>query len=309
MAKKKRKGLGLFRIVLILLLFAILVLVLVLVIKNNFSLETKDKETVVLDEEKVNETVKISLEGYDVYLDDDKLDFNFIIAKLSFESSDTNLYYDLNYLTTGEKIKLGQCDYYLSKIKALNYDISSFNLLDTEFVSDTGHITGNVFIPFLKNYNELSIYNGEEIVFNLSNNKHSINELLYDVQTEDIKTDKYDISVSNSYTENTFIASDTGEEFPVPLALVFELRVNELANSNVYIEEAKYIPEGALSGFSIGMLDDHIDSYKIKNIINKKLQVGDNYGLFFQISDQTNLKGKIMIKFSDSDNWIEINEE
>lgn len=309
MAKKKRKGLGLFRIVLILLLFAILVLVLVLVIKNNFSLETKDKETVVLDEEKVNETVKISLEGYDVYLDDDKLDFNFIIAKLSFESSDTNLYYDLNYLTTGEKIKLGQCDYYLSKIKALNYDISSFNLLDTEFVSDTGHITGNVFIPFLKDYNELSIYNGEEIVFNLSNNKHSINELLYDVQTEDIKTDKYDISVSNSYTENTFIASDTGEEFPVPLALVFELRVNELANSNVYIEDAKYIPEGALSGFSIGMLDDHIDSYKIKNIINKKLQVGDNYGLFFQISDQTNLKGKIMIKFSDSDNWIEINEE
>lgn len=307
---RKKKGINVFRIVIVLLLLVVVAVTLILVFKNAFNLEKKEEvDTTVKTEEEVNETVKISLEDYDVYFDDDKLEFNFIIAKLSFESNTTNLYYDLDYLTTSEKIKLGQCDYYLGKIKALNYDISSFNLLDTQFTSDTGRVTGNVFIPFLKNYNEICIYNGEVIKFDLTENKHNINELFYDVQTEDIKTDKYDIAVSNSYTENTFITSDTGDEFPVPLALVFELHINELASPNVYVEEAKFIPDGALSGFSIGMLDDHIDSYKIKNIINKKLQVGDNFGLFFQISEQTNTKGKIMIKFSDSDNWIEVSED
>ena len=307
---RKKKGINIFRIVIILLLLVVVALTLILVLKNmNLEKEKEEVATETKTEEEVNETVKISLEDYDVYFDDDKLDFNFIIATLSFESNTTSLYYDLDYLTTSEKIKLGQCDYYLGKIKALNYDISSFNLLDNQFTSDTGRVSGNVFIPFLKNYNEICIYNGEVIKFDLAENKHDINELFYDVQTEDIKTDKYDISVSNSYTENTFITSDTGEEFPVPLALVFELHINELAASNVYVEDAKFIPEGALSGFSIGMLDDHVDSYKIKNIINKKLQVGDNYGLFFQISEQTNTKGKIMIKFSDSDNWLEIGED
>lgn len=309
MAKKKRKGLGVFRTLIIILLLVLIVLVLVLIFKNGIKLEKepiKEKEQTV--EINQNEEVKISCNKYDVYFDDDdKLGFNFIIAELSFNNDNGNLYYDLSKLHTSEKISLDSVDFYLSKIQSYNFDISSFNLLDTQFTSEGGHLKGNVFIPVLANYNSISVFNGEEIKFDLTKNKHNINELLYDIQTEDIKTDKYDIIVSNSYLENTFITSDTGEEFPCPLALVFELYVKELTNSNVYIEAAKFIPEGALSGFSLDMIDDHVDSYKIQNVINKKLKTGDKYGLFFQVSEQTNTKGKIMIKFSDSDKWIELN--
>lgn len=309
MARKKKKRFGIFRILLIVLLVSIVIFVIVLVLKNGINLEKKEEENNIENNisENINNEVKISCNKYDVYFDDDdKLGFNFIIAELNFSSNNGSLFYDLSNITTSEKIKLDSADYYLSKIKSFNYDVSGFNLLDSQFSSDGGNVRGNVFIPFLENYNEVCIYNGEVIKFDLSKNKHNINELLYDIQTEDIKTDKYDIIVSNSYLENTFITSDTGEEFPCPLALVFELYVKELSNNNIYIESAKFIPDGALSGFSLDMIDDHVDSYKIKNVINKKLKSGDKYGLFFQVSEQTNTKGKIMIKFSDSEKWIEL---
>lgn len=308
MTKKKRKGLGIFRILLIVLLVILVVLVVILIFKNGINLDKEPEKEVVVDtQDDLNDVVRISCDKYDVYYDDDdKLGFNFIIAELNFTNDNGNLYYDLGYLTSSEKIKLDSVDTYIEKLTEFNYDIKKFNLLDTEFTSEGGNLKGNVFIPVLENYNTISIYNGEEIKFDLSSNKHNINELLYDIQTEDIKTDKYDIVVSNSYLENTFITSDTGEEFPIPLALVFELYVNEITSSNVYIEAAKFVPDGALSGFSLDMINDHVNSYKIENVINKKLKNGDRYGLFFQVSEQTNTNGKIMIKFSDSDKWIEL---
>lgn len=307
---RKKKGIGLFRILVLIFLLVLIVLVLVLILKKNVTLE-KDQEEVKKEEVQVNinEEVKISCNKYDVYFDkDDKLGFNFIIAELNFvNNNNSSLYYDLKNLYTGEKIKLNDVESYLAKLQAFNYDVKKFNLLGYEFNSEGGSLSGNVFIPFLKDYTSLSIYNGEEIQFDLTKNKHYVDELLYDVQTEDIKTDKYDIRISDSYTENTFITSDTGEEFPCPLALVFELYVQELSSSNVYIETAKFIPDGSLSGETLAiLLDDHVDSYKIKNVINKKLKTGDKYGLFFQVSEQTPETGKIMIKFSDNEKWIEI---
>lgn len=317
MGKHKKRSFSLFRASIIVLLLVIIILVLILILKNGVSLDKNEENNQEQTEQKeentnqdLNENVSISLNSYDVYIDDNnKLDFNFIIANLKFVSADGSLYYELSNLITGEKKRLDDCDYYLNKITACNYDISQFNLLGKEFSADAGYISGNVFIPFSKDYknSELSIYNGEQIKFDLTSHKHNLTELLFDVETEDIKTDKYDISVSSSYTENTFYTSDTNEEFPVPLALVFELSVNELATSNVHIEDATFIPNGASAGASIKCLDDHVNALKIKNIINKNLKVGDKYGLFFQISEQTVQKGKILIKFSDSDKWIEIN--
>lgn len=310
MTRKKKKGLGFFRIFIIILLLILIALVLVLYMKNNFGLEKKEKEDVAQEEniqtENLNDVVKISCNKYDVYFDeDDKLGFNFIIAELDFTNINGALYYDLSNMTTGEKIRLDSCEYYLSKIKEYNYDIKKFDLLDVQFSSEGGNLRGNVFIPFIKRSNEVSIYNGEKIDFDLSKNKHNINELFYEIKTEDIKTDKYDIVVSNSYLENGFVTS-TGDEFMCPLALVFELSVVELTSPNVYIENAKFIPDGALSGFEINLLPNDVDSLKIQNIINKKLKAGDKYGLFFQVSEQTNTSGTIMIKFSDNEKWLEL---
>lgn len=316
MGKHKKRSFNLFRATIIVLILVIVILVLIIVLKNGVNLDgnndNKEEKTEDVidkkDDTDLNENVSISLNSYDVYFDDnDRLGFNFIIANLKFTSADGPLYYDLAKLTTGEKIRLNACEYYLNKIQACNFDINKFNLLENEFSSDAGYIDGNVFIPFEKDYNVLSIYNGEKIDFDLTQHKHSVMELFFEVETEDIKTDKYNITVSNSYTENTFVTSDTGEDAPYPLALVFELVINELATSNVHVEEAKFIPNGAAAGFSIGNIDDHVDSYKIKNIVNKNLKVGDKYGLFFQISEQTNIEGKILIKFSDSDKWVEVN--
>lgn len=311
MTKKKKKGLGFFRIFVIILLLVLIALVLVLIFKNGINLDKEVKEEVFEQDstnqpENLNDVVRISCNKYDVYFDDDnKLGFNFIIAELDFTNANGSLYYDLSNLTSSEKIKLNSVEYYLSKIKEYNYDIKKFDLLDVQFSSEGGNLRGNVFVPFLENYNEICIYNGEVIKFDLTKNRHSINELFYDVQTEDIKTDKYDITVSNSYLENEFVTV-TGEQFMCPLALVFELTVNELSNSNVYIENAKFIPDGALSGFEINILPNDVNTLKIQNIINKKLKVGDKYGLFFQVSEQTNTNGIIMIKFSDSDKWLEL---
>lgn len=315
MTKKKKKGLGFFRILVILLLIVLIVLVLVLILKNGMNLDNKkedEKTNEVVDhssEKDINEVVKISCNKYDVYFDDDnKLGFNFIIAELDFANSNGSLYYDLGYLTTSEKIKLNDVEFYLNKIKSYHYDINNFDLLDTQFSSEGGNLRGNVFIPFLENYNEICIYNGEVIKFDLTKNKHSITELFYDVQTEDIKTDEYDISISTSYIENQFITSDTGDEFACHYALAFELVVNKLSSKNIRIVEAKFVPENAMSGGSFDALDDHVDSLRIKNIINKNLKEGDVYGLFFQIDEQITQKGSIMIKFSNSDNWVEVKE-
>ena len=311
---RKKKGRGILGTIILILIILILVLVLIIIIKNNLSLDSDTKKedtpsnelikTTDNPQETINETITISCEDYDVYFDDDVLGFNFIIAKLSFDSTSSTLYYDLANLTTSEKIKLDSCEFYLSKIQSFNYDLSEFNLLNNQFSSDGSHMSGNVFIPFTDNKGNLSVYNGEEIKFDLSKNNHNINELFYDIKTEDIKTEKYDISVSNSYEEFEFVKS--GEPFACPLALVFELSVNSISSKNVYVEAAKYIPDGA--SFEIDAMDDQIDSYKIVNVLNKKLKSGDTYGLFFQISEQTNRKGRIMVKMSDSENWIELKE-
>lgn len=308
MARRKRKGLGIFRILVLLLLVALIVLVLVLIFTKKVTLEKQTEEAKQeTSQNDINKKIKISCNKYDVYFDeDDKLGFNFIIAEIDFETTEGNLYYDLANMHTAEKIKLNECDYYLEKLKSFKYDISKFNLLDYQFSCEGSHLTGNVFIPFKNNTNELSVYNGEGIDFDLKKNVHNINELLYEIKTEDIKTDEYDISISTSYIENMFVTAGTGEEFVCPYALAFELTVNSVSSNNVYIEKAKYIPEGASANDYYDCLDDYVDSYKITNIINKKLKKGDKYGLFFQIFEDTNTSGTIMIKFSDSDKWMEL---
>lgn len=309
MAKRKRKGLGIFRIFIIVLIVAVIIFVLFIIFSGKkISLEKNNEiDTQEASKDNLNEEVNISCNKYDVYFDEDnKLGFNFIIAELTFVNHNGSLYYDLSNLTTSEKIKLDSVEYYLNKIKSFNYDVSTFKLLDTQFSSEGGSLVGNVFIPFTDSKNELSIYNGEQIKFDLHANKHNVNELFYEVETEDIKTDKYDIVVSNPYPETEFITADIGEPCSYPYVLIFELSVREITASNVYVENAKFIPEGALSGFSLDAIDDHVDSYKLKNVINKKLKTGDKYGLLFQASEQTPTSGTIMIKLSDSDKWIEL---
>lgn len=309
---RRKKGLGIFRTIILIILLILIVTVLVMLLMKKVKLE-KDTEEIKEDEthENINEEVTISCDKYDVYFDeDDKLGFNFIIAELCFETKADNLYYDLRNIKTGEKETLDavSVNYYIEKIKAFNYDISKFNLLDSQFTAEGTYLKGNVFIPFKTSKNELCIYNGEQITFDLSKNKHSIVELLYDVKTEDIKTEKYDISISTSYEENMFVTSDTQEEFACHYALAFELYVNKITASNVHIEQAKFIPDDALSGEGYEALDEHVDSYRIKNIIGKTLKDGDRYGLFFQMDENSSTRGTIMIKFSDSDKWMELRE-
>lgn len=309
MTRKHRKRFGIFRAIILILIIVLFVIAGFFFIKDKLSLDNKEEVIKENTETILEEEIKVSCNQYDVYFDEDnKLDFNFIIAELNFDTNGTNLHYDLSHLHTGGKIKLSECEYYINKLKSLNYDISKFNLLSTEFSAEGSHLKGNVFIPFVENANTISVFNGEEIKFDLTKNKHNINELLYDIKTEDIKTDKYDISISTSYIDTMFVTADTREEFACRYALAFELYVNSVSSNNVYIENAKFIPEGSVADDYYDCLDEHVDSYRIDNIIGKKLQKGDRYGLFFQIFEDTNTKGTIMIKFSDNDNWMELKE-
>ena len=82
-----------------------------------------------------NDDVKISLVDYEVYLsEEDKYDFNFIIAELNFKGKDP-VSFDLGNLQTSEKVHLNDVSKYLNTLNEKGYHIDKLDYV-TSVVSD-----------------------------------------------------------------------------------------------------------------------------------------------------------------------------
>lgn len=258
-----------------------------------------------------NEETKISIEDYTVYIDDDEeLDFNFIIAKLKFVTSNDTLYYDLANLTNSERnSKISDVDYYVEKLESLHYDISAIELAK-EIKSDSNSTVANILIPFTSKTGVLNVYNGEKLTFDLTRNNVNASTLKpYNSPDQTvIKTNDYEVMI----TENPYLSTmmtHNGDEYDASGVSVytFKIVVNNVKD-NVCIEEAEFIKEG--SAEAITALNEEYQSLKVDNIIKMPLKKGSTGALFFELYKNydaaINYNGVLRIKFSDSNDKVEI---
>lgn len=301
------------RLVLIILIVIVLCFIGFFALKlylNNKPVE-EDKTNNTEIESSSNEETKISIEDYEVYIDDDEeLGFNFVVAKLKFVTTKDSLYYDLDNLTNSERnSKISDVDYYVEKLESLHYDLTSIDL-SKEIKSDANSVTANILIPFVNKSGVLNVYNGEKLSFDLTKNNKKASDLKPYNSPEQtvIKTNDYEVMI----TENPYLSTmmtHNGEDYDSSGVSVytFKIVVNNVKDG-VCIEDAEFIKEG--SAEAIKALNDEYQSLKVDNIINMPLKKGGTGALFFELYknyDATiNYNGVLRIKFSDSKDIVEI---
>lgn len=274
--------------------------------------EPKKEEPVVNNlDESTNEEVKISIEDYSVYIDDDEeLGFNFVVANLKFTTTKDSLYYDLSNLTNSEReIKISEIDGYISKLESLAYDLTEIELAK-EIKSNTNTTTANILIPFINKSGVLNVYNGEKLSFDLTKNNKKASDLKPYNSPEQtvVKTNDYEVMITEKPYLSTMMTHN-GEEYDASGVSVytFKITVNNV-KENVYIEDAEFIKKG--SDAVNKALNDEYQSMKVDNIIKMPLKAGGQGALFFELWKNNdaaiNYDGVLRIKFSDSDNWTEI---
>lgn len=312
MSRKKRKF-KFVRLLLVLLIIGALAVCIFFGIK--FVLGKLNEAPKVKEETKevsnTNEEVSISIVDYKVFVDsNDELGFNFVLADLEFNSKKTPIYYDLNNLSTSERISLGSIEAYEAKIQSIGIELSRLGYVKEVKSDNSNIITCKVLIPYEKIKGELNVYNGEVLKFNLSSNTVNVETLkVKEGQNETIiLSNDYNISVFDSYISDMMLRNGEKAKYPSTVDIyTFELKVNSITKENVYIEEATFIPNGSSNNHKA--LDKSYSS-KIENIIEKPLKVGDTYALFFAVTNGRDAKesfdGKLLIKFSDNTDLIEI---
>ena len=149
-------------------------------------------------------------------------------------------------------------------------------------------------------------------------NKSSDNKELFIYESEDIITDgkTYQMSVSNAFeiTGEQFIrTSDSGlvEDYTFPSTTrlyAFNLEVVSLWGDEVVIESAKYIVDGTDVEFDA--LVKNIVPQKYDNIIgstiNDKTKGTIIIATYTNTEDELSFKGKLKLKLSNNDNYIDI---
>ncbi|MDO5440127.1 MAG: hypothetical protein Q4F12_01175 [Erysipelotrichaceae bacterium] len=275
--------------------------------------EPKKEEPVVNDViENTNEEVKISVEDYTVYTDDDnELGFNFILADLKFVSSKDSINYDLSNLSTAERIVLGDIKEYEEKLLSCGYDLSKLGYASEIINEQSNEETAKIFIPYVKVKGELCVYNGEVLKFNLYNNnvKASSLKLSDEIQSTTVDSKDYSLTIFNSYVEDSMYRNGEPAIYPSTVNIyAFIIRANQINDSKVIVEDAKYIPEN--SSAEIKALEEDYTSPINENIIGKELKTGDEYSLFFAITNPNNSEatfgGKVLIKFKNNSTWLEL---
>ena len=301
-----------------LVLIILIVIVLFVIGFFAFKLFIKDSLTNIVEpkqEQEIipssNEETRISIEDYIVYLDDeDELGFNFVVATLKFKTTQDTLYYDLDNLTNSERqAKISDIDGYISKLESLNYDISGINVAK-EIKSDSNTATANILIPFMNKSGVLNVYNGEKLSFDLNENVKDASTLKpthHEDQTV-IKTNDYNVMITEKPYLSTMMTHN-GYEYDASGVSVytFKITVNNVSG-NVCIDDAIFIKENSID--EIHALNDEYQSLKVDNIIKTPLKAGTEGALFFELYknyDQSiNYNGVLRIKFSDTNNWVEI---
>lgn len=272
---------------------------------NDKQIETKPIETI--------EDVRLSLNDYTIYYDETgDLGFNFVIADITF-SSDKNISYDLSNLQTSEKIYLNDISKYINKLDISGYDIKKLNLQTTGIISDSNNVSVNIFVPFSTNSSKLSIYNSNNtsnsINFDLTKEAVAATALKLKDNKDQIVVGSTTVCVSNAYISTFMLHNEEPYELGSTTRVYsFEISVLDV-NDDVSIIDAIYIP--ANSSDEIKCLTSEYMSIDMVNILGQKLTLGTKGGLFFDVhtDNDTVEKGVLLIKFSNSNDWVEISTD
>ena len=272
---------------------------------NDKQIETKPVETI--------DGTRLSLNDYTIYYDDtNDLGFNFIIANITF-SNDKNISYDLSNLQTSEKIFLNNISKYINKLDSSGYDISRFNLQTRGIVCDSNIISVNIFVPFSTNGTKLSIYNSIDtsncINFDLNKDAVAVTTLKLNDNNDEIVIGNTTVFISKAYISTFMLHNDEPYELGSTTKVYsFEITAKDVKD-NVTISDAIFLPMN--SSDEIRCLSSDYKSIDMDNIIDKKLELGTKGGLFFDVhtNNDTVEDGVLLIKFSNSNDWIKISTE
>ena len=253
-----------------------------------------------------NDDVKISLVDYEVYLsEEDKYDFNFIIAELNFKGKDP-VSFDLGNLQTSEKIYLNNVSKYVNALEEKGYKVSSLGIVGN-VVSDKNDYTCKVFIPYTTDSSSLRILNSKDasmIQFDLEKNQKDISTLKFNTEQQ-IEVGNTNVTVSSSYISTMMVHNGERYTSNIPV-YTFKIRVNKV-EGNVMITDAKFVRNS--NDEIISCMPEDYESVQDKNCLGKKLVEGENGALFFEalsIEDNPDLSGSLMLMFSNSNDWVKI---
>ena len=222
--------------------------------------------------------------------------------------SDKAISFDLKNLQTSEKIHLNDISKYLNTLNEKGYRIDKLNYV-TSVVSDQKEYTCKLFIPYTTDSYSLRLLNSLDasmIEFDLNHNTKDITSLKFDTEQ---KIEVGDASVKVSSSSISTMMLHNGEDYQVPSTMnvyTFKIYVEESA-SKLKIVEANFVRES--NGDVIPCMDETYESEKIQNCLKKELVTGDNGALFFEtaiIGNNPDFNGFLMLKFSNSDDWVKI---
>lgn len=317
MAKRNKRKVSLGKVLFTVLLVAMLVVLGyfgIVALKDKLSSNnTKPVENKTPTNEVNGDVSTLSLLDYDVYKDEaGELGFNFVIAKVKFQTSDNSVFVDLSNMQTSEKVNCAELDQQFSTLRKYNYDLSQYDITKSYVKSDSNEISVYLLIPYYNAKGELKVYcNSEVLKFDLTKAKSAESLVKSNVQEDQIVSDtetNKSLTVSRSYISD--MMQKNGERLEEPstsFIYTFNLKVNDIA-PGVSVKDARFVKKG--STYENEALDSSISSYEIDNIIGKTLKVGDTYALFFRIIQNgdapIDYNGTLRIQFTDSDKWIEI---
>ncbi len=261
----------------------------------NTNTDIPTNETIVTDD------VSIELLSYKTYLDiDDTLGFNFVVAELKFSSNDM-VNYDLSNLVTNQGIKLNDILNYQKTINVKEFNYSSLNTT-LEVASSDKEYTCKVFIPYTgsDNITLTDTISGSSFLIDVSKNQDNIDSIKNKNTSNEINTSDYNLTVSSSYISD--MMKRNGESYNSSMLCIYTFNIKVVSISDgIKITGATYSKNS--DGETYEALDDTYDSIKISNILNKSLNVGDEYALFFEVysnPDETqDFSGKLTLSFSD----------
>ena len=255
-----------------------------------------------------DENVKLSLQNYQIYKDDsNELGFSFIVAEFMF-TGDNGISYDLGNLQTSEKILLNNTAKYLNELEEKGYKTSKLNIVSNVVSADNSYVC-NIFIPYKTDNDTLRLMNSIDttwIEFDLNKNLNDLSSLKFETE-QNIEVGNADITVSSCSISTMMLHN--GEEYQIPSTLniyTFRINVNKL-DENLVIEDARFVRES--NDEVIQCLSDEYESVKVKNCLNKKLELGENGALFFETEaagSEPDYAGCLMLKFSSSNDWVKI---
>lgn len=253
--------------------------------------------------------VNISLVDYTVYVDDtDSLGFNFIIAKLKFTSTEP-ISFDFVNLQTSEKKSLNDINTYIQLLEEKGYKL---NDLDISRVIDSNEtsVEANVFIPYTTDSTSLQVYNlknpSTNISFALDVNNKIVTSLKFDTDA-DIIVDNTSLHVSSSFISTRMKHNDEEYEIPSSVKVFTFIITADSIDDNVSIVDAYFIKDGEEN--KISCMSNEYKSNRVENVIGRKLSLGENGALFFEtysMDDNPDYKGILMIKLSNSNDWLKV---